>query len=207
MVTSASLADDWDDVYNSVLADPAGTENQTCAPTSAPPPACGPTMALTRRSSPPAARRTTSTSTRSGPARAAPAGSGPTRRRHPSDELLDAFAVKDDSGDDQPPFFGADRWSTNGAKDMGFWFFHDTVSLNANGTFSGVHTRPTAGLDGIPGNTDDTRGDILLLSTFTQGGAVTSIRVFEWVGVGGNTNGTLNSIGAFGDPRAREPHP
>ncbi len=28
---------------------------------------------------------------------------------------------------------------------------------------------------------------------------MTSIRVFEWVGVGGNTNGTLNSIGAFGD--------
>lgn len=117
----------------------------------------------------------------------------------PSDEILDAFAVKYDVAGRQLLFFGADRWSTNGAKDMGFWFFHDEVSLNADGTFSGNHTRPTAGPDTIPGNADDTRGDILLLSTFTQGGAITTIRVFEWVGVGGNTNGTLQSIGAFGD--------
>lgn len=116
----------------------------------------------------------------------------------PSDEILDAFAIKYDTGTRQLLFFGADRYATNGAKDMGFWFFHDTVGLNADGTFSGNHTRPSDG--GTPLDpTDDTRGDILLLSTFTQGGAVTSIRVFEWVGVGGNTNGTLNSIGAFGD--------
>ena len=38
-------------------------------------------------------------------------------------------------------------------------------------------------------------GDILLLSTFTQGGAVTTIRVFEWAGWAGqgDTNGTLHS--------------
>jgi hypothetical protein len=116
----------------------------------------------------------------------------------PSDEILDAFAAKYDTGTSQLLFFGADRWSTNGAKDMGFWFFHDQIGLNADGTFSGNHTRPTDP-DGTPGTGDETRGDILLLSTFTQGGAVTSIRVFEWVGTGGNTNGTLNSIGAFGD--------
>lgn len=116
----------------------------------------------------------------------------------PSDEILHAFAIKY-SGTDQLLFFGADRYATNGAKDMGFWLFHDTVGLNTDGTFSGNHTRPTAGPDTIPGNLDDTRGDILLLSTFTQGGAVTSIRVFEWVGVGGDTNGTLQDLGAFGD--------
>lgn len=108
----------------------------------------------------------------------------------PSDEILDAFAAKyTDGNSHQLLFFGADRWATNGAKDFGFWFFHDEVSLNPDGTFSGVHTRPTA----------TSRGDILLLGTFTQGGAITSLRVFEWVGVGGDTNGTLDDLGSFGD--------
>lgn len=108
----------------------------------------------------------------------------------PSDEILDAFAAKyTDSNTHQLLFFGADRWATNGAKDFGFWFFHDEVSMNPDGTFSGNHTRPTA----------TSRGDILLLGTFTQGGAVTSLRVFEWVGVGGDTNGTLDDLGSFGD--------
>ena len=109
----------------------------------------------------------------------------------PSDEILDAFAAKyvEPGTGRQLLFFGADRWATNGAKDFGFWFFRDEVGLNPDGTFSGNHTRRTA----------DTRGDILLLGTFTQGGAVTSLRVFEWVGTGGDTNGTLDDLGAFGD--------
>ena len=49
---------------------------------------------------------------------------------------------------------------------------------------------------------DDTRGDILILGTFTQGGATTNIRVFEWVGTGGDAtaNGTVaGPIGTLGD--------
>jgi len=97
----------------------------------------------------------------------------------PSDEILDAFAAKyiDSSTDHELLFFGADRWSTNGAKDFGFWFFHDQISLNPDGTFSGNHTRPDPGTGA--------RGDILMLGTFSQGGAVTTLRVFEWVGTGG----------------------
>ncbi len=154
MVTSASAADDWDDVYNSVLADPAGTENHTCAN-------IGATACVWAHDG-----FNTSVFTTGGSKDDLninpQAGEGGTGWKWtdssvpPSDEILDAFAVKYDSGGRQLLFFGADRWSTNGAKDMGFWFFHDTVSLNANGTFSGVHTRPTAGLDEIPGNTDDT---------------------------------------------------
>ena len=111
----------------------------------------------------------------------------------PSDEILDAFAAKyiDSSTDHELLFFGADRWSTNGAKDFGFWFFHDQISLNPDGTFSGNHTRPDPGTGA--------RGDILMLGTFSQGGAVTTLRVFEWVGTGGDTNGTLDSLGTFGD--------
>src|SRR3990172_783417 len=107
--------------------------------------------------------------------------------------VLDAFAAKyiDSSTDHELLFFGADRWSTNGAKDFGFWFFHDQISLNPDGTFSGNHTRPDPGTGA--------RGDILMLGTFSQGGAVTTLRVFEWVGTGGDTNGTLDSLGTFGD--------
>jgi len=119
----------------------------------------------------------------------------------PSDEILDAFAAKYSNGR-QLLFFGADRWSTNGAKDFGFWFFHDQVVACPevgtptgacdgvpDGQFSGNHTAPSG----------TSRGDILLLGTFSQGGAVTTLRVFEWYGTGGNTNGTLQSLGTFGD--------
>ena len=81
-------------------------------------------------------------------------------------------------------FFGADRWTTNGAKDFGFWFFKNPVAADTVANdFSGTHTV----------------GDILILGTFTQGGAVSSIRVFSWVGTGGDVNGVLQTEGNFGD--------
>lgn len=95
-----------------------------------------------------------------------------------ADEILDAFAAKFVAGNgDQLLYFGADREATNGAKDFGFWFFQSPVSMNANGTFSGQHTV----------------GDILILGTFTNGGAVTTIRVFEWVGSGGS-DGSVDEL-------------
>ena len=103
-----------------------------------------------------------------------------------ADDITDGFAAKyvDPAvGGHEFLFFGADRTAVNGSKDMGFWFFKSPVSLNANGTFSGVHSV----------------GDILLLGTFTQGGAATNVRVFSWVGSGGDTNGVLQSGGQFGD--------
>ena len=101
-----------------------------------------------------------------------------------ADDITDGFAAKYDGTDGhQYLFFGADRTAVNGAKDLGFWFFKSPVSLNEDGTFNGVHTV----------------GDILVLSTFTQGGAATTIRVFSWVGTGGNTNNTLQTEGLFGD--------
>jgi hypothetical protein len=102
------------------------------------------------------------------------------------DEIDDAYAAmySPTSGDlagHQVLYFGADRHANNGSSDFGFWFFKSTVSLNANGTFSGVHTV----------------GDVLLLSTFTTGGATTTIRAFKWVGSGGTdgSNGSLQSLG------------
>jgi hypothetical protein len=102
-----------------------------------------------------------------------------------ADDIADAFVAKYVGPTDghEYLFFGADRTAVNGAKDLGFWFFKSPVSLNPNGTFSGVHTV----------------GDILLLATFTEGGAQTSVRVFSWVGTGGNTNNVLQSGGQFDD--------
>jgi hypothetical protein len=40
-------------------------------------------------------------------------------------------------------------------------------------------------------------GDILVLSDFSNGGSTSFIQVFEWVGSGGDTNGTLQSLSPF----------
>jgi len=121
-----------------------------------------------------------------------------------ADEILNAYAIKYSTGGDQILYFGADRYATNGSKDFGFWFFREPVKRvgTTAGTFTGQHTAPTNGDDGLPNTPDDTPGDILILGTFTQGGATTNIRVFEWVGTGGNAtaNGTVaGPVAAFGD--------
>src|SRR5262245_38999028 len=98
-----------------------------------------------------------------------------------ADDITDGYAAKYEGVDGhQYLFFGADRTAVNGAKDLGFWFFKSPVSLNPDGTFNGTHTI----------------GDTLILSTFTNGGAATTIRVFSWAGPGnGDTNGVLDSEG------------
>lgn len=72
-------------------------------------------------------------------------------------------------------YFGMDRFATDGNANVGFWFFQNPVGLNPDGTFSGTHQV----------------GDFLILSTFTQGGTVPTIQVYEWVGSGGS-DGALN---------------
>ncbi len=101
-----------------------------------------------------------------------------------ADEINDAMAAKFESGGDQILYFAADRFAVNGSKDFGFWFFHNNVAPLDDGTFSGTH------------NADP--GDILILGTFTGGGAVTTIRVFRWVGSGGS-DGPLDLVGTLGD--------
>jgi hypothetical protein len=81
-------------------------------------------------------------------------------------------------------YFGADRFSASGDATIGIWFFQDTVAPVAGGTFSGAHTN----------------GDVLVLSDFTKGGEVTTIRVFEWHSPGGAIDGTLDLIAGTLDP-------
>jgi hypothetical protein len=97
------------------------------------------------------------------------------------DEIEDAFAALYNRPSDghQILYFGADRVAVNGSADAGFWFLQSDISLNADGTFNGLHTV----------------GDVLFLTTFTNGGADTTIRAFKWVGSGGDTNGTLDDLG------------
>jgi hypothetical protein len=104
-----------------------------------------------------------------------------------ADEINDAMAAKYVVGGEEILYFGADRFATNGAKDFGFWFFHNQVEALPDGTFSGEHTGTLA-----------EPGDILILGTFTNGGATTTVRVFQWVGSGGS-DGVLDSNAALGD--------
>ena len=104
-----------------------------------------------------------------------------------ADEILHAYAIK--FGETQQYlYFGADRYAVNGAKDMGFWFFKNSVVAAPNGTFVDDEGNPAT----------HAVGDILLLGTFTQGGAITAIRIYSWVGSDGS-DGSLNGEGNFGD--------
>jgi hypothetical protein len=82
------------------------------------------------------------------------------------DNLVDAYAALYNLGDTTYLFFGSDRYANNGDAQLGFWFFKNQVTINGDGTFNGVHTI----------------GDVLLLSDFTGGGGVSTIRLFRWVG-------------------------
>jgi hypothetical protein len=108
------------------------------------------------------------------------------------DDLTDGFAAAYvDSAGEVILYFGADRFDTSGDSQIGVWFFQNPVTLNPikgnKGTFNGVHSV----------------GDILLLSNFTQGGGLSTICVYEWVGSGGS-DGPLNllSCGNTPDPAA-----
>ncbi|HJZ57437.1 MAG TPA: matrixin family metalloprotease [Gemmataceae bacterium] len=69
-------------------------------------------------------------------------------------------------------YAGLDRFDNSGDATAGFWFFRNNitespnVSGNGTGPFIGTHSD----------------GDILLVSDFTTGGSVSTIKVFKWVG-------------------------
>ena len=103
------------------------------------------------------------------------------------DEILNAYAAKYVVGGEQILYFGADRFAQNGSADFGFWFFKDKVAPITSGAdagkFTGVHTV----------------GDILILGTFTQGGAVATARIYKWVGSGGSDGPIDGPVANFGD--------
>lgn len=84
----------------------------------------------------------------------------------PKSDLLHAYAAAYPSGQDLIIYFGADRASTNGTVTTGFWFFKNEISVNANGSFSGLHSD----------------GDVLVVADYDNGGKVGTIVVYEWLG-------------------------
>ena len=62
-------------------------------------------------------------------------------------------------------YFAMDRFDNSGDATAGFWLVQDsTVGPNASGGFNGLHTE----------------GDLLVVSDFSQGGAVSTINIFIW---------------------------
>lgn len=83
----------------------------------------------------------------------------------PKDEILDAFAATyNTSAKGNIVYFGADRWANNGDAAIGFWFLQDDVNITSAGAFTGSHVR----------------NDTLVVSHFTNGGAVATIYVYSW---------------------------
>jgi hypothetical protein len=89
------------------------------------------------------------------------------------DNITNAYAAAYSVNNELVIYFGADRFANTGDAQLGFWFFQQNVSTNADGTFNGVHTV----------------GDTLVLANFENGGAQVTIQVLEWVGTGGNQQG------------------
>ena len=106
------------------------------------------------------------------------------------DEIINAYAAKylgSPSGDNILAF-GADRFDNSGTAFIGFWFFRDSVFAAADGRFR----RGPLATDALSVHQI---GDILILIEFTNGGAIATAKVFEWVGTGGSeSGGTLNDI-------------
>src|SRR5215475_9326004 len=94
------------------------------------------------------------------------------------DNLQDSFAARYPAGSNDVLYFGSDRFDNSGDAQQGFWFFQNPVTLNGNGTFSGVHKV----------------GDLLVLSDFSNGGTTSTINIYEWVGSGGDTSGSLQFL-------------
>ena len=89
------------------------------------------------------------------------------------DELDNAMAAAytDPSNQHTILYFGADRDSTNGDSNIGFWFNQDSAfGLNKCG-FNGKHQT----------------GDLFVVSAFTNGGSQPTVDVYQWQGAALNT--------------------
>jgi uncharacterized repeat protein (TIGR01451 family) len=83
-------------------------------------------------------------------------------------DIEDAYAAAYKSGDNVIAYFGLDRYASNGAAQVGFWFLQDDdfglTGGPAVGAFSGEHVN----------------GDVLVQINFENGGANPVMVVYEW---------------------------
>jgi len=88
----------------------------------------------------------------------------------PKDEIDNAYAAfyTDPANGDLIAVFGADRLSTDGDAQIGFWFLQNEIKVDhASGKFTGGKHVPN---------------DTLILADFTKGGGLATPRVFKWMG-------------------------
>jgi hypothetical protein len=95
-------------------------------------------------------------------------------------DIMNAYAASyAPAGGDEILYFGLERNGNSGSANVGFWFLQDKnvncESPDGNTPFAGSHTA----------------GDLLVVSEFTNGGTVSTINVYEWVG---GALGFLNPI-------------
>jgi uncharacterized repeat protein (TIGR01451 family) len=83
-----------------------------------------------------------------------------------------AAAYTDQSNGHVLLYAGLVRFDNSGDATAGFWFFKNTIGENPNVRTNGGHP--------FTGTHQD--GDNLLVSDFTQGGSVSTIKVFRWTG-------------------------
>lgn len=74
--------------------------------------------------------------------------------------------------------FGMERLDASGDAEIGFWFLQGVSYDNETGTFTSL-------TGGQPQHAD---GDTLVLSHFSNGGGISTIQVYEWVGTGGDSD-------------------
>jgi uncharacterized repeat protein (TIGR01451 family) len=90
------------------------------------------------------------------------------------DDITHAYAATytDPSNGHVLLYTGLDRFDNSGDSTAGFWFFQNPIGLSTSNPSS----------SGSPFTGTHKDGDILLVSDFTTGGSVTTIKVFRWTG-------------------------
>jgi uncharacterized repeat protein (TIGR01451 family) len=100
------------------------------------------------------------------------------------DDIEHAFAATytDSTTHDVILYAGLDRFDNSGDSTAGFWFLQNALGENPNVTINGGHPFTGTHAD----------GDILLVSDFTTGGSVSTIKVFRWTG--NDSSGSLVAV-------------
>jgi len=87
-------------------------------------------------------------------------------------DIMNAYAIAstDPSTGHKVLYFGLEKNKDNGTNDVGFWFLQGDASCDASG---GGHPKWTG---------THTVNDVLVVSEFTNGGGVSNITAYRWVG-------------------------
>lgn len=86
-------------------------------------------------------------------------------------DIMNAYALAytDPTTDDEILYFGLERNTNTGDANVAFWFLQDEVACSSSG-------------GAAPFTGDHQNGDLLVVSAFTNGGDVSNVDVYEWVG-------------------------